>query len=201
MLAPIIDNCQQFGQAGGGDTCQTMIVRAGIPADEFLRINPAFENMAGCEANIVFGTWYCLQAGPTLAPWEPPILQQPEPPAPTEAPVILPAAPSVCSFGSCWKSFVDVSTGSDAAVTQAVSASCTVLFAQPCFFDQLGFPDGVREGCPNCQAMASACLCFLEGRFHTHTGGLEYAHDWLIRARSSPRTQEVDAGSVTASTY
>lgn len=195
MLAPAFPNCEQFNQAVPGDTCDTMTARAQLPLEEFIRLNPGLgEDGAGCHTgNIVAGHWYCFKEyvivdvsdKPEKAPRpnKPTKTKKQDEPKKTKDPLKPTAEPTrkshngreYCDWGSCWKSWVKLSTDGEEWEWTSALASCTRLATQAC--DNVYLPGLIEEGCNGCAAMSSGCACATDGLYHTTTRGLAYGED------------------------
>lgn len=232
MLPPPYPMCEQFTQARGGDTCDTLAVRGNIPYEVFLRLNPCLDNGRGCPwAKIKPGYWYCLKRlPPSPLPPDPPhrepASQMPEPtatteeaaepetttttqapeskptseeaqstkkkpkpkpkpttteepePTTTEAPESTFEIPAVtyssCEWGSCWKSWVKLSTKSEDYVLTSATNSCERLSTLGCTkVGDMDFPEDIKDGCDSCEKLTSGCACYQAGLYHTYTVAYE----------------------------
>ena len=237
MLKPSFPRCEQFGQASAEDTCGTMIGKANIPKEEFLRLNPAMG--AGCdEGKIVPGHFYCFMAmssggksrpvpkeGPNRGkppqpkprpkPIEGPNRGDPPKPRPNPRPIEGPnrgdpprpkpidgpnrgeppkktkttqqkanqkvttyhpmatrkthKGQEYCTFDDCWKSWVKLSTGSEEWVFTSATSTCSRLATKSCDFNWFDFPEMIKGGCNNCDALRYGCACMTDGLYHTST--------------------------------
>lgn len=69
VATPAFPDCDRFDIAVPGDTCDAMIYRADIPADEFYRLNPSIGGFEGCnQGRLLAMMWYCINAVSPPAP-------------------------------------------------------------------------------------------------------------------------------------
>jgi hypothetical protein len=69
IATPVDPNCDLFELAALGDTCDEIIRRVDIPADEFYRLNPSIGGPEGCnQGRLLAMMWYCVHAKPPPPP-------------------------------------------------------------------------------------------------------------------------------------
>ncbi|KFH41195.1 hypothetical protein ACRE_080980 [Hapsidospora chrysogenum ATCC 11550] len=80
-----------------------------------------------------------------------------------------------CDFGDCYKSWVKVSTDSEAYLMERATRSCkSMTSSDTCKTAfNMDFPRDIVSGCDSCEKLTSACSCYDFGRFHTFTKWLE----------------------------